>query len=272
LIRDKNNLEIIKSLIQKHNLVKFQEFILENSIDTITFEIEEIKDESKYQKGISKFGEPPHFPKSVNWPYDKKLEEYKPFVGQINLEEVKKFDINNLLPKTGIIYLFFSEGLNALEYYDYPLISQLELIKDPPEYSSMYVDEDLKPLNKSWKINFSLGVNVPNSFQIENKETDDYENYDNFIKELYKIKLFKLGHILDCQNLRDKNLMNEVNQLLPLIEIPNFNEFGDGWDLEHRSNAIFWIKEKDLENKNFNNAWNDYSENEYPELIFSDEI
>jgi uncharacterized protein YwqG len=261
LIKDKKNFEKVKTLIQKHKLEKFQEFILENSIDVITFDIKKIIDESQFPLGFSKFGEPPHLPKSVKWPFDKKAKEYKPFVGQINIEEVKKFDINNLLPETGIIYLFYNENLKSAEYYDYQIISQLESIKNPDDYSSMYVDEDnLEPLNKSWKINFSLGVNVPNSYLIEHKEDEDYENYDNFIKELYKLKIFKLGQMFGCQDSRHKTWTYEYNQELPLIEIPSYQEFGGGWDLEHHYNAIFWIKESDLKNKNFTNVWNTETE------------
>ena len=53
----------------------------------------------------SKIGGKPYLPKDFVWPYYQELP--LSFLAQINLEEVKSLDKDNLLPSTGILYFFY---------------------------------------------------------------------------------------------------------------------------------------------------------------------
>ncbi len=76
-------------------------------IETITFE--------NIKVGSSKFGGLPDLPNNMEWP---SLNGFPfGFIAQINLSELK-FDIDDLLPKKGVLYFFFS--LNNSDYSKEP--------------------------------------------------------------------------------------------------------------------------------------------------------
>ena len=62
--------------------------------------------------GQSKIGGKPHLPKNFEWPYfegvnfDNEIKS-RPlsFIAQINLEEIKKYDKDNILPNSGISFM-----------------------------------------------------------------------------------------------------------------------------------------------------------------------
>lgn len=64
--------------------------------------------------GQSKIGGKPHLPKDFEWPYflgtnldNETKNRPLSFICQINLEEVKQFDAENLLPNKGMLYFFY---------------------------------------------------------------------------------------------------------------------------------------------------------------------
>jgi len=58
--------------------------------------------------GETKLGGCPHFSKNINWPKSDFDNQYLSFLGQINLQEISKFDELKLLPKSGVLYFFFN--------------------------------------------------------------------------------------------------------------------------------------------------------------------
>ena len=54
----------------------------------------------------SKIGGKPYLPKDFIWPYYQELP--LSFLAQINLEEVKSLDKDNLLPDRGMLYFFMN--------------------------------------------------------------------------------------------------------------------------------------------------------------------
>jgi len=58
--------------------------------------------------GRTKLGGYPDLPKKASWVTSKFDDTYLSFLGQINLEEVKEFDEQELLPKKGMLYFFFN--------------------------------------------------------------------------------------------------------------------------------------------------------------------
>ena len=77
--------------------------------------------------GTSKFGGRPDLPSDVEWPKSANGTPME-FVGQFNLDEAHKADMEEQMPDHGIVYLFFSFS-NAVEDYS-----------DPQCFKAIYVD------------------------------------------------------------------------------------------------------------------------------------
>lgn len=58
--------------------------------------------------GRTKLGGCPDLPKKISWEKSEFNNKYFSFLGQINLEEVKEFDEQELLPKKGMLYFYFN--------------------------------------------------------------------------------------------------------------------------------------------------------------------
>ena len=71
--------------------------------DEITIFTEPNEDNEILNK--SKIGGKPYLPKDFVWPYYQELP--LSFLAQINLEEVKSLDKDNLLPDKGMLYFFY---------------------------------------------------------------------------------------------------------------------------------------------------------------------
>lgn len=69
------------------------------------------KEDSDVKPNSSKIGGKPWLPKDFIWPtftsYDDNVTRPLSFFCQINLEEIKEFDIDNVLPKKGMLYFFY---------------------------------------------------------------------------------------------------------------------------------------------------------------------
>lgn len=72
------------------------------------------KNVENFPIGKSKFGGCPDLPDGFEWPYYEGINyedkiENRPlaFLAQINLNDVKKYDIDNLLPERGMLYFFY---------------------------------------------------------------------------------------------------------------------------------------------------------------------
>ena len=85
----------------------FKEIMLEmlNNVkkNEITIFTESNEDNEILNK--SKIGGKPYLPKDFVWPYYQELP--LSFLAQINLEEVKALDKDNLLPDKGMLYFFY---------------------------------------------------------------------------------------------------------------------------------------------------------------------
>ena len=76
------------------------------------------KNDDDIAVGESKFGGQPDLPASVPWPSNENCA--LSFVAHINFAEVSKFDIDSLLPKSGMLFLFYDINLRIWGY-DLPI-------------------------------------------------------------------------------------------------------------------------------------------------------
>ncbi|WP_396166390.1 YwqG family protein [Flavobacterium sp.] len=279
---DKNLKEKLKKQLKKLNWEVDFNIVLGLLKPTISVKTKIAKEKIKI--GKSKFGGLPDLPKETKWP---SLNGFPfAFIGQINLEEIK-FDIENKLPKKGILYFFFST--NQTDYQSEPFNKIHKVL-----YFNENVD-DLKtqdyPINyndlakfKECIIEYSEHYSLP-SYQnyqiIENGFSDEDENLlfeaNELICEITGAKQ-DIGHqILGNANAvqgdvsywwanQNYNLENEINEkkkteihknekeIILLLQIdmldenPEFSKFGASGGI------YFGIKKQDLENGNFENT------------------
>ncbi|MDV6236357.1 DUF1963 domain-containing protein [Leptospira ellisii] len=84
-------------------------------------------EEEEIPLGASKMKGLPHLPDSIVWP------EGTYFFAQLNLEEFKRFDVENVFPDKGILYVFDTvQGEFVLRFYEGP-ISDLKRVPYPDE-------------------------------------------------------------------------------------------------------------------------------------------
>ena len=122
--------------------------------------------------GASKlFGSPDIF-EGFEWPtIEVEGEEYDlAFIGQINLKEVAKYDIEGLLPKTGMLYFFYDLDEMPFEPSDLSACKVIYHDSDEGLIPTQYVDEDEEELSfREMAIEFEV---VEEGFLAEDEPTN----------------------------------------------------------------------------------------------------
>ncbi len=241
---------------------------------------------SSFTKSISKFGGTPHVPLNFNWPFF----EGKPlsFFCQIQLDDLKSFNLFNPLPKNGILY-FFVQTKNIINRYpekagEFTVVYYSGKENNFSEYQ--FKDNDIIPkIYKESFVEFYQHYSFPSYQDYERIELklsfEDDEKIDELYDEICTLthhprdmghqifgspqaqqgtvtywwafkKLNLSSHqISSAQKKSINNLEKEFSLLLQidfLDENLNFSEFGGS------STAYFGILKKDLEKKDFNKA------------------
>lgn len=273
---------------------------LKQTIDEIKLNSIAIGFDTKKSKslplGVSKFGGCPDLPRGFRWyhfkgksPFTDEVKE-RPlsFLAQINCGEVKKYDLDNRLPGTGMLYFFYElesmswgfdpqdKGCAKVYYYDGD-ISDLVRTNFPND-----MEEDFKM--PEIELSFNSKYNAPCFEELfDDYQSNSWEEYDNLLEESGYIivednssKL--LGYsdniqgdmLLECElvtnglycgdstgynSLKAKELEQNKNQWKLLFQLDtvatdNFElMFGDC------GRIYYFIKEEDLKNRNFDNTW-----------------
>jgi len=116
-----------------------------------------------HKTGLSKFGGTPDLPKEIDWPT---LEgEPMAFLAQINLKQINDYDLENLLPKSGILYFFFTD------LSDYPPKHKVLFSKS----SETHKGEFHTSLNNDFKFN-ELALSFEKRYTFPSGETLEFES------------------------------------------------------------------------------------------------
>ncbi|WP_375561653.1 YwqG family protein [Bernardetia sp. OM2101] len=231
--------------------------------------------------GKSKFGGTPDLPKDIEWARF----EGKPmiFLAQINLSELKEYDLNNELPKTGILYFFihFKEPENQFG-------AEYNFIFDKQEYSVLYSEnENLEKTDfpsdlislyhfNEVALNFSNIYTFPSyeTLEAESINEKDRENFYTF-NEMHGNNEGEqiLGYTMPIQsdvtgdwafsylNLtswdlseQDKKKIDNIRpKFVTLLQFSLENDI-TGFNKIGISIGYFGITKEDLKNKNFKNS------------------
>ena len=239
----------------------------------------------------SKIGGKPYLPKDFIWPYYQGLP--LSFLAQINLEEVKSLDKDNLLPSTGMLYFFYeleteewgykpqSKGCAKVFYYED--ISNFSLIDFPEN-----MEDDYKI--PEFKVNFKSNISLPSyeDFYLFLKEHDTFKEqdisfsdfiplYDElFIPDNNYTKLlgypeviqnpmeeeceavtrgFDMGGVESYPKKYQKEIRSASKDWILLFQMDTVETSDYELMFGDSGHIYFWIKKEDLKNKNFDNIW-----------------
>lgn len=251
--------------------------------------------EENYEIGKSKIGGTPDLPNDIKWPFEtfdkeqklffftKKQERItKPlsFICQLNMNEISKFDDSNLLPKSGILYFFYSSEQNAWGFD----------IKDKNKFKIIYWNGDFKELKQQKQpeelIEYGYfkptNINICNEISFPSFESEIYNQFsendnDKFwdiIQETEINKMFGYADTiqnemeLECELVTNglycgdpsgyndplaKKLEPNSKDWILLLQIDSNSENEMMWGDSGR--LYFWIKKQNLIEKKFDDAW-----------------
>ena len=235
----------------------------------------------------SKIGGQPDLPNDMSWPceIDNSEEDNnnKPlsFIAQINLKSVASYDKDSLLPKSGMLYFFYSAEQDGwgfdyndknqfkVIYYDGDIskLQRVDFPKNLPEYARY------KPCSVNIKSEISLpyyGHECYSNFteeDIDNLFDEIYEEYNiskllgysNNIQGEMELECELVTNGLYCGDPSGYNdpkaaiLEPNAKDWRLLLQIDSDEDSKMMWGDSGR--LYFWIKEKDLVNKNFDKSW-----------------
>ncbi len=239
-------------------------------------------DENTLSIGQSKIGGLPDLPKSEKW-FTWKNRSLS-FIGQINFAEVKKFDMDDRLPFSGIAYFFYhaeqetwgfdpNDKGSFLVYYFDDDAQELERKQAPS-------DLDEYSIYHACQLSFTSTPSLPNPYEYDELEglfsDEEDETYHEMINDgdIFNQMLGSPNNIqgemrLECQLVtnglfcgdstgyedpRAEELSKSKHEWTLLLQVDsNEDEAGMMWGDCGR--IYFWIKEDDLKNKKFENIW-----------------
>lgn len=177
------------------------------------------------EKDDFELGETRFFSDYIDINENVELPEYLDFVGQINLNEMSKYDINNLLPKSGMLYFYKTPLLFNDKCYELGKVIYTDLNENLVR-KKLVLDE-YNP-----KLNYGI-----NNIEICTERFSDDFFPDEDLNKIY-------GFYIDCQ-MDDEDVKKVSNKYIVLLQLGS-EIYGEGV-------TTFLITEEDLKNKNFNN-------------------
>lgn len=250
---------------------------------------------SKLPIGSSKIGGKPDLPSDFKWFYykakslttDIEIDRPLSFLAQLNLEEITEFDLDNRLPKKGMLYFFYEMESNkwgfdpmdkdcAKVYYYSGSPDNLINFEHPKGVSSEFIFPETS-------LSFSSMKSAP--YYEELMPGGNFDLWDSYNELLEKKGLTQEGYIskllgysdniqgdmtLECQLVSNglfcgdatgynspkrKELEVNKDQWKLLFQLESIDEenfqlyFGD------MGRLYFYIKEDDLQEGNFSNTW-----------------
>jgi len=218
----------------------------------------------------SKIGGKPYLPKDFVWPYYQELP--LSFLAQINLEEVKALDKDNLLPDKGMLYFFYE--LETEEWGFKPEnkgCSKVLYFEDTTNFSLIDFPEDMEDYNivPEFKVNFKSNISYPSYENFEKLNENDvllekyetFEGYDELNDNFFDKECVEVTRDFDMEAVKasPKKYKEEIKKAaenwillfqMDTVETDDYElMFGDS------GHIYFWIKKEDLKNKNFDNVW-----------------
>ncbi|MDO5046781.1 YwqG family protein [Campylobacter sp.] len=275
------NLEKLKDECEKLGILRAFDELKKYARNAIVIN-QSTTDDKLIKIGSSKFGGLPDLPKNIEWFKNETTKNHLHFIAQINFSEVKKYDLEDELPNSGILYLFydcidmpwgydFKDRYGKKVFYFDGNLSELER-KSAPENTEIF---------DAMKLSFSAEIELPDhesdlidTDKFNDEETDkiydiQYEFYEeNGDKILGHSNNIQDGMELECElvtnglycgdesgyndPIRFELEKNVANWKL-LLQIDSNEENGMMWC--DYGKIYLWITKQNLKDRNFQDSW-----------------
>ena len=245
-------------------------------------------EEDAMKLGSSKFGGKPDLPIDFHWPEWKGMS--LSFIGQINLKDIAEFEIEKQLPDTGILYFFYDAAdltvwgfdpddkgsfravfadmrEDQLKRWDFPEdlpedfrfdsgILKFSVEKTLPSIDSVFL-EDLE-LSEGELETFAMMTETSES-KVEECTSNRLLGYPDLIAEEMETLCTLVDHGQYCGGLVEIEeekvdfYLKEAREWQLLLQVDSLDKLGFMWG--DGGKIYFWIRKKDLENKDFSKVW-----------------
>ena len=187
-------------------------------------------------KNEFQIGETRFFSDFVDINENVELPKHLVFVGQINLEEISKYDIDNLLPKEGILYFYMIPPFYSNKVYDSGKVIYVPSVENLVRKKVTMQKEEILD---------TFGINNIKNCTEKFSDRYEFENGEKIYTSSEAEKVNKIfGFYTDCQ-LDDEDTKKISNKYIVLLQL--------GTEIYGEGVTTFLITEEDLKNKNFDN-------------------
>jgi uncharacterized protein YwqG len=279
--------EKLNKLIKEYGLEEINDYIKENTRNTMGISINEKEDYKKI--GNCRIAGFPDSPQEIEWP---RTEEgnLMTFILQLNMSEVGLMDKTNLMPKTGMLYFFM-----GIDEPAYNIEHKVIYVDDTSNLKLVNTDETTV-LEETYdtfighKVDIFTSLDIPNYAYVDyeifkdEKLADAYYEFCDDLKmeiDIGQIYGYPQGQHADCEiesalkiiankeydfyhtkgmqiltkylNNNEEKAKEEVNDIVMLLEIDSSDEVGFCWwdcGVIH-----FFIRKEDLINRRFDKTY-----------------
>lgn len=193
--------QTLEELFQEKGLSKFWKPLKKHIKNGIYFSLKRVKEDA-IAVGQSKVGGLPDLPEDVEWFTFQGRSML--FLSQINLEEVKSFDLEQKLPASGILYFFYDpkhpwgfdpadKGSSQVFFYQ-GKPEHLKRRQAPPDLYEYTTDSDeFTAVFKSCRLRFRAAADVPHwesdlVTKVEGIDIGCEEDWDNYYEMMEEMK------------------------------------------------------------------------------------
>lgn len=261
-------------LFNEHNSINLWEKVRGFSKNSIEYTLKS-DDDNVLSIGTSKIGGLPDLPSHINWANLVWEVEYDPeddeenlgsintlgFLAQINLFEIANFDVEDILPKSGMIY-FFYDLKQQPPYTDTQEDNFFRVIYSKTTSSLIRTEcPEGVPVLNSYKLNFDTMISLPSYNNIELQNV--MNNEENLIyRKLRHNDLISKNHILGYPDpiqieyrfeqeldMLDNKSEENYSKWVCLLQLQSTEELY--WGPAECGNLYFMISQEELSNFDF---------------------
>lgn len=281
-----NNNEYIDKMLIENELMDLKEYIYQNIKNSI--KITTLEEEDYSEVGSTRIAGYPDVPDGFIWPKTKDG-EFMTFIAQLNMIEISKYDVENILPKQGILYFFIGRDEPAYDIeHKVIYIEHNENIKLMEIEETTILEDDYKCEFKPFKASANSSLDIPNYAYMDYDIIDNSDSYfdmqeqikgrdNNYIgcisgypegqhddveleaalkiilNENYNYSLREKDKLIKYFNGDMDKTDEEINNIYMLLEINSDSKVGfQWWDCGY---IHFFIRKEDLINKDFNRTY-----------------
>jgi uncharacterized protein YwqG len=257
------HLQSLKEALRNYPKIEpYFDQISQSAVPRIGIQLQRLEDTVTLPVAASKFGGSPDTPPGFEW----KLYQDKPlaFVAQFRLDELAPFDVDSILPKTGLLSCFCdysgtvlgteSEEKTAWFVEVFPLEGLVRTLQPEDDDGQIYMDFD--ECSIAYQIEFDL---QDVSYPFLGFSDEHYEEYGNLKYFGSDSHLLGLGHIIGNERgLREETVSlmfgdSEQEAACALVKIGSEWQAGMNWgDADWLQ---FFIPVSDLSQANFKRVW-----------------